>query len=214
MPQAKDPFPPDEFDVVDPTAPRSPHRAPKTLAQRLLPFLVAIVLGPLLAYGIVTAVETGSLPGSRGTTGTQGPAETVTPTADPNMGDEDDTSAPPEAADEPSDTETEAPEGTEEPAPPADPDLGTRVMVLNATTASGLAGRARGTLEDAGWTSVATGNYSDSIAASVVFYTADDDVLEASARAVAEELGIADVELDPDAGSEAITVVLASDFTP
>lgn len=213
MSQAKDPYPPDEFDVVDPTAPRSPHRAPKTRAQRFLPFLAAIVLGPLLAYLIVTAAESGGLTGVEATS-TQGPGETVTPTADPNMGDEDATTTPPEPSDEATTDETEEAQETEEPPPAPDPDLGTRVMVLNATNTSGLAGRARSTLEDAGWSNVATGNYSGTLAGSVVFYAEDDDVLESSARAVAEELGIDDVELDPDAATDPITVVLESDFTP
>ena len=87
-------------------------------------------------------------------------------------------------------------------------------MVLNSTSTGGLAGRARDTLEAAGWTNVATGNFSGTLPASTVFYAEDDDELEASARAVAEELGITNVELDAARATDPITVVLEADFTP
>ena len=216
MPKATSSFPPDEFDAVDPTAPRSPHRAPKTLAQRLLPFLVAIVLGPLLAYVVVTAVSTGDLPGR--SVSTQEDGDTVTPTVDDL--DEDAETTPPgegettdEATDDETETETEEAE-TEEAEPTADPDVGTAVLILNSTGTSGLAGRAQDALESAGWLDVSTGNYSGALSGSTVFYAEDDPVLEASARAVARELDIDVVELDADEATSPITVVLEADFTP
>jgi hypothetical protein len=84
--------------------------------------------------------------------------------------------------------------------------------VLNSTSVSGLASAAAAELEDAGWTAVSSGNFrGGTLPASTVRYASAD--LEASARAVATELGITAVELaDPDAG-EAIEVVLEADFT-
>jgi len=209
VPKAKSSFPPDEFDVVDPTAPRSPHRAPKTRAQRLVPFLVVIILGPLLAYVVVTAVSTGELPGR--TPAAEATGGTVTPSVDPDL-DDDLTESPDETPDsedpEASETQTE----TEEPEP-VDPDPATRVVILNSAGINGLAGRAQGILRDAGWTNVSTGNHSGDLPGSTVFYAEDDEVLLASAEAVAEELGIDRVELDPDEAGEAITVILESDLT-
>jgi len=217
VPQASSQYPPDEFDLVDSSSPRSPHRAPKSLARRLVPFLAAIILGPLLAYFIVTAISTGDLPGMGGDgTTTQQNGDTVTPTVEPDDDDED-TSTDDEASpdDETTTDDETTPDDeptTEEPA--VEPDLGTRVMVLNSTSTGGLAGRARDTLEAAGWTNVATGNFSGTLPASTVFYAEDDDELEASARAVAEELGITNVELDAARATDPITVVLEADFTP
>lgn len=216
VPKATSSYPPDDFDVVDPTAPRSPHRAPKTLAQRLVPFIVAIILGPLLAYVVVTAVSTGELPGQNGTT--QDAAGTVTPSIEPNLDDDDDAAPSPDDTDTGTETETDEPTETEteteEPEPTADPDLATDVIILNSTGTSGLAGRARDVLRDVGWTSVVTGNYSGTLPGSTVFYAEDDDVLEASARAVAEELGIDRIELDADEATQPITVVLEGDYSP
>lgn len=215
MPKATSSYPPDEFDVADPTTPRSPHRAPKTRAQRLVPFIVAIILGPLLAYVVVTAVSTGELPGRSPAAEASG--GTVTPSVDPNLDDDvDETSDPvgPETDDDvDEEPETEEPE-TEEPEPTADPDLATSVRILNSTTTAGLAGRGRDILQAAGWTNVVTGNYGGTLPSSTVFYGEDDEVLEASARAVAEELGIEAVELDADEAGQAITVVVEADFTP
>lgn len=215
MPKASVEYPEDEFDVVDSTRPRSPHRAPKSLARRIVPFVVAIILGPLLAYVIVTAISTGSLPGQGGDgTTSQTTGGTVTPSVEPD--DEDETGA---TSEEPSPEETGSDDETtddettaEEPA--AEPDLATRVMVLNSTSIAGLAGQGRDALEAAGWTDVATGNFSGTLPGSTVFYGEDDPVLEASARAVAEELGIEKVEFDAEQASDPITVVLEADFEP
>ncbi|NLF06303.1 MAG: LytR C-terminal domain-containing protein [Actinomycetales bacterium] len=215
MPKASAEFPEDEFDVVGSTRPRSPHRAPKSLARRIVPFVVAIILGPLLAYVIVTAISTGSLPGQGGdepTTQTTG--DTVTPSVEPDDEDETETeTTDEEPSPEESESETTDEETTQD-EPDADPDQSTRVMVLNSTSTAGLAGRGREALEAAGWTNVATGNFSGTLPGSTVFYGEDDPVLEASARAVAEELGIETVELDAEQASDPITVVLEADFEP
>ena len=215
MPKASSEFPPDEFDVVDPTSPRAPHRAPKSRLRRTLPFLAALILGPALAYVIVTAVTTGELPGqSRSTPTAQVSGDTITPTVSPDH-DEDPPSEDPSAED-PSAEESTDSETTEEPSseePEAEPDTSTRVLVLNSTQTAGLAGRGRDALAAAGWSDVVTGNYSGALPGSTVFYAEDDPVLEASARAVAEELGIETVELDAEIASEdPITVVLEADF--
>lgn len=213
MPKASSEFPPDEFDVVDSASPRSPHRAPKSLARRLLPFVVAVILGPLLAYALVTLATTGDLPGLGGDGGTKTlpTGDTVTPSVSPE--DEAEASSDPSVPDESASGEESSPDDettTEEPA--VDPDPSTRVMVLNSTGTAGLAGRARDSLVTAGWSDVVTGNYSGTLPGSTVFYAEDDPVLEASARAVAEELGIDTVELDAEMATDPITVVLEADF--
>jgi hypothetical protein len=96
-------------------------------------------------------------------------------------------------------------------APQEEPDLSAPVVVLNATSVQGLAGEVAAALRDAGWTEVRTGNYTGAdLAATTVRYGSPD--LEASARAVAAELGIAEVELAADDPTEGIDVVLEPDY--
>ena len=212
MPKASKEYPPDEFDVVEPAGPRSPHRAPKSLARRLLPFLAAIILGPLLAYVVVTAVTTGGLPGQTPAASTPPAGDTVTPSVSPE--DEDETTSEDPTSEDPSTDEEPTETETTEDEPEAEPDQSTSVTVLNSTGTAGLAGRARDALVAAGWADVSTGNHSGALPGSTVYYGEDDPVLEASARAVAEELGIDRVELDPDEADDSITVVLEADFEP
>jgi hypothetical protein len=122
----------------------------------------------------------------------------------------DDAATEPEPT--PAETTTPAPSVTPTPTPEVEPDLGTPVLVLNSTSVAGLASEAAADLEDAGWTAVSSGNYTGgTLAGSTVRYASAD--LEASARAVATELGIAAVELDDSDAGDGIEVVLELDFT-
>lgn len=214
MPKAKTEFPPDEFDVAVPNGPRSRHRAPTSRARRALPFLLAIVLGSIAAYVLVSALTTGDLPRFGSSSPQVTASGTVTPTVDPDEENGEGSPAP-EGEDATSDETTEEGAGeeeeeTEEPA--AEPDRGTAVRVLNSAGRAGLAGRVRDRLVGAGWSSVEVGNHSGTLPGSTVFYAEDDPVLLATAEALAEELGITLVELDPAEAGATITVVLEIDF--
>jgi cytoskeletal protein RodZ len=200
------PYPPDEFDAVDPSAgPRGVHRRPRSRWSAVWPFLVALVLSGALAFAVVALVWDERGPGA-------------TPTAD--VAAEPGAEATEPAPTEPAPTDT-APPATEPPAttppaetpppPPPEPDLETPVTVFNSTSVQGLAADAAGQLEDAGWSEVDSGNYpGGTLPASTVFYGTAE--LEVSARAVAEVLGIDVVELAESDATDGIEVVLERDF--
>ena len=197
MNQARYPYPRDEFDVAETSGgPRGAHRAPRTLWARWWPFLVTIVVFPLLAYALVTNL-------SDWTSG-RSPLDVI---LDPSAGES-------ETATEPEETEAPTtPEPTEEPTPEAPApvvDLARPVQVLNATSTAGLAAGAAEAVGAAGFTDVTADNYPDAAGASAVFYPTEADV--ATAQAVADALGITQVTLAPDRAPDGIVAVLASDY--
>jgi hypothetical protein len=181
--QGEYPYPPDEFDAVDRSdAPRGSHRRPRSTWSTLWPYGLALAVSGALAFTLVEYVWQDREP-APSAQGTGAPV-TGAPTA---------------------------PGATASPSPQGEPDLSAPVSVLNATSVRGLAGEVAAELEDAGWTAVVTGNYTgDDLTASTVIYGSPD--LEASARAVAEELGIAEVELATGDATDGIDVVLEPDY--
>lgn len=204
MTQGEYPYPPDEFDAVDPSAgPRGVHRRPRSRWAAVWPFLLAALVSAALAFAVVALVwdERSPTPATAGTApevpASQAPAEPAPSEPAP---------AVPETP--PSDP---APAPVETPAPPAEPDLATPVVVYNSTSVPGLAAEAADQLEDAGWSEVAAGNYpGGTLPGSTVFYASAE--LETSARAVARVLGIDVVDLAESDATEGIEVVLERDF--
>jgi hypothetical protein len=198
------PYPPDEFDAVDPSAgPRGVHRRPRSRWSTVWPFLVALVVSAALAFAVVALVWDDRGPGATAGTDVAAPEATEpAPTGSAPVT----TEAP--AAEPPA---TEAPAPVETPAPAPEPDLATPVTVFNSTSVSGLAADAAYQLEDAGWSEVDAGNYpGGTLPSSTVFYGTAE--LEVSARAVADVLGIDVVELAESDTTEGIEVVLERDF--
>jgi hypothetical protein len=194
------PYPQDEFDSAAASGgPRGVHRKPLSTWRRWTGFIVVLIVFPALAYAAVTlAASWDGFPGSDAPTGTvtqEGPGDTTGAT-------EPTESTPPTAEETPAETPT--------PEVPA-ADLTRSVVVENATNTSGLAAGAAGTLEDAGFTAVDTGNWDgDSPAASTVYYPAPAD--QGTAQAVAAALGIATVQESADVAGDVVRVVLADDF--
>ena len=211
MTKGEYPYPPDEFDAVDPSpGPRGIHRGPRSTWSRVWPFLVALALSGALAFAVVGYLweERGPTPTAQVTDVAPAPSEPEPSEPEPS----DPATTEPSPA-EPSPTPTPAPEPTvEAPPPPApEPDLTTVVNVFNSTSIQGLAADAADQLEDVGWTEVDTGNYAGgTLAASTVFYPTPE--LEVSARAVADALGIATVQLAESDAGDGIDVVLERDF--
>ncbi|TDE94198.1 LytR family transcriptional regulator [Occultella glacieicola] len=191
------PHPEDEFDALGADrTPQGVHRAPQSRWRQLLPFLVVIILAPLLAFGAVRLLSGGF----GGTDDPTGAASSTTEPGEPT----------------PTDATTEAPTEeptTEEPTTeePADLDQDLSVYVLNGAGVSGLAGAAAEALTDEGWTNVTPENYSRELpTSSAVFYTTADMAEEAAA--VGELLGVTDLIEDSSAASDGIVVVLREDF--
>lgn len=200
------PYPADEFDAADARGgPRGVHRAPRSRRSRILPFVVVIVLFPLLAYGLVTWLsDWEGLPTSAA------PESTAEEQPEGEGGATDPATEPP-ATDPATDPATEAPP-TAEPEPPAPvADFAAPVVVYNSTSRSGLAGGAAERVEDAGFTSVTADDWpGDDPEASVVFYATPADV--ATAQLVASTLGIGPVQESAEQAPEGVVVVLADDY--
>ncbi len=204
MSKADYPYPDDEFDApADPTAPRGVHRAPRSAWSRWSPFLLVLVLAPLLAYGAVTfATRGGDLPLVGGGGGDDDGTPAATATATPG-GSDDET-----GGESPEPTEPGQDETTEEP-PALEPDLATSVTVYNAAGIQGLAAKAGEKLTAAGFTSVKPDNFTGTKpAASSVFYGAEED--RATADLVASTLGLSTAQLDPAQAPSGVVVVLVS----
>lgn len=206
MTKASDRFPEDEFDAEPaPDAPIGVHRAPRSWWSRWWPFVAVVVLVPAVTVGLVAWASSwdGRLPGF----GDSSEPAAAAPS-------EPETSAPATETEDPgaeAPVETEAPpvEEEEEPAPTAD--LATDVRVLNASGRSGLAAGAAGDLEDAGFTSVTTGNgNAGGLQQTTVFYASAD--LAPTAQQVADSLGIANVVEDAGTAPEGVVVLLLADF--
>ncbi|RQN09735.1 LytR family transcriptional regulator [Aeromicrobium camelliae] len=82
------------------------------------------------------------------------------------------------------------------------------VMVLNGTRITGLAARTTGTVSNAGWNVVGSGNARGSYPADTIYYPAGG---YEQARLLAADLGIGRLMPNlPDMPSNRLTVVLAS----
>ncbi|MBO3088738.1 LytR C-terminal domain-containing protein [Cellulomonas dongxiuzhuiae] len=201
MSKADYPYPEDEFDAISPDAPTGVHRAPRSAWSRWWPFVVVLVVVPVLAYGAVAYLSrTGDLPvvGSP----TQGQDAPVAPddgAVDEGAGEED-----------PALAEGEPTPEAEPTAPAAEPVLTTPVTVLNGARVGGLAGRVAEELEAAGFTAVSPDNATDTLPATSVVYMAGED-LRATAELVATTVGVTTVEVDPAQAGPGITVLLVTD---
>ncbi len=204
------PYPQDEFDVLgQERVPHGVHREPTPRWRVWLPYLLVIVLVPLLTFGAVkyfTTTDDG--PGETPPTATGSPTGDGTepsPSAETGTGEE--------PTDEPSQEPSEEPtdEPTDEPTTP-DLDLSVPVLVLNGAAVQGLAGRTTDFLTDQGWTAVTASNYSNAAPTETTLYYHSADI-EAEAEAVAEQLGITALTESAEAASNGIVIVLRSDFT-
>lgn len=189
------PYPDDEFDVAGASrVPKGVHREPVPRWKQWVPYLLVLILVPLLTIVVVqffaTSPQTGETPGAQ-------PTETVSPT---------------EEGEDPSEEGDPSEGDTEEPEEAIELDQGVKVVVYNGARVSGLAGRVTGFLEGNGWTNTAADNHEgDTPTTTTVFYGSED--VEAEAREIADKLGIAEVVEDATEAPEGIAVVLRPGFT-
>lgn len=219
------PYPEDEFDTLGAgRVPQGVHREPAPRWRQWLPYLLVLVLVPLLTFGAVKFL-----------TGDSGPVDPL-PTAEEPADDGDDADADADDQDEgaddsdPSDpdaTGTDPDDGdtddtddtdadsdedaTEDPETPADLNYSTHVLVLNGAGVQGLAGQVTEALTNDGWTNTTPDNYeSASPTVTSLYYTSEEFAAEAAA--VAERLGITNLIESATGASNGIVIVLRSDF--
>lgn len=197
------PYPQDEFDVAGSAGgPEGVHRAERSTAHKVVPWIVVLLLVPLISFGIVYWISQtdsdvgGDFFGDDEPSPTA-PADEESP--EDGEGEEDSESGAndEDGAADGEDEDGEEPDETEEPPPPVDREA--PVEVLNATQISGLAALGAERVQADGFSTVTAENYrgGGERAESVVKYTDPD--LEPTAEKIAEILGISDVSEGPEA---------------
>lgn len=213
------PYLEDEFDVLGAQrAPKGVHREPEPAWTRWLPYLLVVLLVPLLTFGAVKFFSSGSEGEPEPSASDSGEEQELAPGAEapedgPEAGDtgdgesEDGGQAPEEPTEEPTEEPSEEP--TEE---PAELNYGTHVLVLNGAGVTGLAGQVTDLLGQQGWANNAPDNYMNTEPPTTTLYYTSAQ-FEEEAQAVAEVLGITNLRESASAASNGIVIVLRSDFT-
>ncbi|MFP5346222.1 MAG: LytR C-terminal domain-containing protein [Actinomycetes bacterium] len=205
-------YPPDEFDRIPRPASRiggrrGAHRGRPSPLASLIPALLVLVAVLAVVLGIGTLLSTrppksAATPGGA-STHVSSPTQTSSPegtTESPSASDSSDTAT---------DTATDTASGTGMATPSGEVDHGASIRVVNATSTSGLAAQAGQTLIRAGWNVSGLGNQSQTAEATTVYYGVSS--LRPTATAVARDLGVTSVRLDPQV-TQSITVVIGADF--
>jgi hypothetical protein len=208
------PYPPDEFDSIDPNLrPQEVHAARRSTWSRVWPFIVVIVVVPAIALGVVKVLSSwDNSQADPSVAGTVTSTATVTDVPPPPT-----SVLPGPTGSSPSDSAAEVavedPAGTADVASAPPIDRAVPVRVFNAKHEDGLAARASDLLRQDSWNSVTPENYSGNEAegASAVYY--GKNVWSTSAESVAGILGIDLVEKDTEGSPDGITVILRQDFT-
>ncbi len=199
-------YPKDEFDKVGEDMPVGMHRPRPSKWKSVWPFLVILVVVPLLGWGVSYLLTSrGVIDESSVRVVTEGStAQSAAPDTTQSSAQSDESNAS-QSAPEPQPAE---PEPTEEPAP-AEPEFkkNAAIAVLNGAGTPGLAAERVGVLIAEGFENTTAANASGwNSTVSVVYYGPED--MEATAREVARILGIDGVERTGDVGSDDIVVLL------
>lgn len=198
-------YPEDEFDEAAKNFPVGVHRQKPSQWKSVLPFLLVLIIVPLLAWGAAYVFTHRS---------SDGPSVEASPSPESTASSEA-TSEPSdepteEASEEPSEAPTEEP--SEEPSEEA-PEINkaAEIQVLNGTNVNGLAGRVSETLTSNEYSSVEAGNATGWSTAQTTIYFKPG--LEADAAELGRLLGI-DLwkENSSDLGNADIIIVLKGDF--
>lgn len=199
-------YPEDEFDVAGrDRGPDGVHREPRSLLRALAPFLIVIVVAPLLAWGLVSLLSGGDGEQQAQDPPTEEVTETTPPAQEPT--EEDETTE--ESTTEESTTE----ESTEDEGLGEDVVLTTSISVLNGAGVAGIAAEQAAVLDDAGFTSVGAADYTAGAPDVTTLYYRNAD-LAPTAEAIGELLGIDNlVELAGATQNVEVAIVLRSDFT-
>ena len=173
------------------------HRPKPSKWKNVWPFLAILVIVPALGWAAATALSR-----QQSTTGNSNPAPvSTTPAA------QTPSTATPSA--EPTGGQSEV-EPSPSPSPSTAssvPDHGALIQVLNGTGTQGYAGQQASILNQAGYSGTTAANADGwATQTSTVYY--EDPRMEATAKDVADKLGIANVRQESGLGSPDVVVVL------
>ncbi|MDR0946104.1 MAG: LytR C-terminal domain-containing protein [Bifidobacteriaceae bacterium] len=198
------PFPPDEFDEIDPDLrPKEVHAARRSAWSRIWPFIVVIIVVPLLAFGVIKYLSNFHSPSDSETAA--GTASSVSASAGATASAS--SAAPsPSASVSPSSSKTKS----ATPSASATPDRYLAVSILNATDTTGLAAKVKTIMQSDAWNSVTVGDYTGTPVPTTSEVTYSKNSQKVTATYLAGILHIDTVKKDTTA--QGLTVVLAKDF--
>ena len=219
-------YPTDAFDNP-PSGPVGVHRGRRSLAVRVAPFVVVIVvaaLAGLLTWGIASG-ELNKVPWPWAQQSAQTAQSDQDSQDDAAADDGDDTQADADAQDDAADQGEADGQDTDGAAQPDDAtadeqqpesqpeqtvNYNTSVRVINATGVNGYAAQQSGVLQSVGYTSVIAANPSGGALPSVnvVWYQNETDL--ATAQNIADTLGIATVEQAAGIADPIVVVYIAA----
>lgn len=219
-------YPTDAFDNP-PSGPVGVHRGRRSLAVRVAPFVVVIVvaaLAGLLTWGIASG-ELNKVPWPWAQQSAQTAQDSKGGQDDAAADDGDDTQADADAQDDAADQGEADGQDTDGAAQPDDAtadeqqpesqpeqtvNYNTSVRVINATGVNGYAAQQSGVLQSVGYTSVIAANPSGGALPSVnvVWYQNETDL--ATAQNIADTLGIATVEQAAGIADPIVVVYIAA----
>ncbi len=201
-------YPHDEFDEVPADGPQGVHRKPKSPWKTVLPFLLVLLIVPLLAWG-ATALIKGAEKEEIVVAEPEASQSEEIPQSDtelvPPLPEEGPTGMP----DDPNEVVEE--EIVEEVAPAEEIYYDAAVVVLNASGIAGLAGTNADILINAGFVNAWAGN-ADSSATPVNTVYYENASYQATAAKIGELLGITElVENASAVGSSQVAVLLRTE---
>lgn len=196
-------YEPDEFDLSAEDMPQGMHRAPRPRWKSLLPFLVALIVGPLLAWGAIYFVTHKS--------GQNEPPSATEQTQSQSATAPEQEATPTQPEEKPTQEEKSTPDSQpqEEAQPVVDKDLSVMVYNnLNNPARSGTATSSAQKLISEGFSNASYGNGDYPQAETFVAYGEEAD--KATAQQVASILGVETVRSEPSILKDHRIVVMLS----
>lgn len=200
-------------DVFDnpPQGPIGVHRGNRSIASRLVPFLIVIIVAAVAGVGAWAAMSgEGAKLFSSGSSASSSssPSTKSTASASASASASDTASASASASESASESASASPsESTSSPASSSSANLSTQVRVVNGTRKTGYAAKQAAVLTGAGYTNVVAANPSGSLpSASVVWYQNESDL--ATAQDVAAKLGISNVSKVTNLSAPVVVVLM------
>lgn len=216
------PYPDDEFDALGASrVPQGVHREPAPRWRQWLPYVLVLILVPLITFGAVKFFAGGS-----DTTPEPTASDSVAPVDSDDEeedveADESDEASTSDEGEENADEATPGTEGDdaesddpdeEDPDEPAELDHNAHILILNGARVQGLAGKVSDALAADGWLNTEADNY-DNAAPTVTTLYYTSEAFEAEAQEIAQQLGIETIVEDAAAASDGIVIVLRTDFS-
>ena len=198
-------------DVFDnpPQGPIGVHRGNRSVASRLVPFLIVIIVAAVEGVGAWAAMSgEGAKLFSSGSSASSSssPSAKSTASASASASASDTASASASASESASESASPS-ESTSSPASSSSANLSTQVRVVNGTRKTGYAAKQAAVLTGAGYTNVVAANPSGTLpSASVVWYQNESDL--ATAQDVAAKLGISNVSKVTNLSAPVVVVLM------